>query len=183
MKKLLLVIFTILIGLVANSQTQVCPDVVCINSSNQDYFVINTPGSTYNWTITGGGVIASGQGTSTIFINWGSSIGTYFIEVIETNALGCVGLPVNCQIDVVSGPNVTITPLGPLCVGDPIVNLVGTPSGGVFSGIGVVGNTFNPSVGSQTVTYTYNDPNGCSGVATLFIVVSPIPITSAIYKD
>ena len=68
-------IFTLILCLVSTSlfsQTQVCPDVVCINTQNEDYFVINTPGSTYNWTLSGGGVIASGQGTSLILINWGA---------------------------------------------------------------------------------------------------------------
>jgi hypothetical protein len=78
---------------------------------------------------------------------------------------------------------VSITPVGPFCEGDPIVNLVGSPAGGVFSGVGVVGNTFNPAAGSQTITYTYNDPNGCSGVATFNIVIDPIPVTSPIYRE
>ena len=65
MKKILLLLF-VLISSTVFSQTQVCPDVVCINTQNEDYFVINTPGSTYNWTLSGGGVIASGQGTALI---------------------------------------------------------------------------------------------------------------------
>ena len=182
MKKILLLL-SILISSTLFSQTQVCPDIVCINTQNEDYFVINTPGSTYNWTLSGGGVIASGQGTSLILINWGSVVGSYTLQVIETNSNGCVGLPITCLINVVTGPNITINAVGPFCSGDPIVNLVGNPSGGVFSGTGVVGNTFNPSVGSQTVTYTYNDPNGCSGVTNINIVVNPIPNTSPIYRE
>jgi hypothetical protein len=181
--KNLIILFLIIISGSLLGQTQVCPDVVCINSQNQDYFVINTPGSTYNWTLSGGGTIASGQGTSTVFINWGSVVGTYILQVIETNSQGCIGLPVTCQIDVINGPNVSITPIGPFCSGDPIVNLVGNPSGGVFSGNGVVGNTFNPTFGNQTITYTYNDPNGCSGSATFNIIVNPTPNTSPIYKQ
>ena len=69
MKKFLFFLFVLISGTIFG-QTQVCPDIVCINSQNQDYFVINTPGSTYNWTLSGGGTIASGQGTSTVFINW-----------------------------------------------------------------------------------------------------------------
>lgn len=183
MKKFLFFITLVLFGINATAQTQVCPDVVCINTANQDYFVINTPGSTYNWTLSGGGTITSGNGTNTVFIDWGATIGTYTLQVIETNAQGCVGQPVTCQIDVVNGPNVTINAVGPFCEDDPIVNLVGNPAGGAFSGVGVVGNTFDPSVGSQTVTYTYNDPNGCSGTTTFNIVVSPTPNTSPIYKE
>lgn len=189
MKKILLLL-SILISSNLFSQTQVCPDVVCINTQDQDYFVLTTPGSTYNWQLSGGGVIQSAEATDTdadgrveIIIDWGSVIGSYTLQVTETNPNGCVGDPVTCIINVVNGPNVAINVVGPFCDGDPIVNLSGLPSGGVFSGTGVVGNTFNPSVGSQTVTYTYNDPNGCSGTATYNIVVDPLPITSPIYKQ
>ena len=186
-------IFTLILCLVSTSlfsQTQVCPDVVCINTQDQDYFVIATPGSTYAWQLSGGGVIQSAELTDTdadgrieIIIDWGAVVCNYTIQVTETNAAGCQGVPVTCQVDVVQGPNVTITPVGPFCEGDPIVNLVGNPAGGVFSGVGVVGNTFNPAAGSQTITYTYNDPNGCSGVATFDIIVDPIPVTSPIYRE
>ena len=182
MKKILLLL-SILISSTLFSQTQVCPDIVCINTQNEDYFVINTPGSTYNWNLSGGGVIASGQGTSTLFINWGPTIGTYTLQVVETNSSGCVGQPVTCQINLVNSPNLTINSVGPFCSDDAIVNLVANPSGGVFSGTGVFGNTFDPSFGSQTVTYTYNDPNGCSGTTNINIVVNPIPNTSPIYKE
>jgi len=185
MKNILIFLGVILSLITSNisAQTQVCPDIVCINTQNEDYFVINTPGSTYNWTLSGGGVIASGQGTSTLFINWGPTIGTYTLQVVETNSNGCIGQPVTCQINLVNGPNITINAVGPFCSDDAIVNLVGNPSGGVFSGTGVFGNTFDPSFGSQTVTYTYNDPNGCSGTTNINIVVNPIPNTSPIYKE
>jgi hypothetical protein len=172
------------------SQTQVCPDVVCINTQDQDYFVLTTAGSQYAWQLSGGGTIQSAEVTDTdadgrieIIIDWGSVAGTYTIQVTETNSSGCVGTPVTCQVDVVTGPNVSINAVGPFCAGDPVVNLVGNPAGGVFSGVGVVGNTFNPSAGSQTITYTYNDPNGCSGVVNYNIIVNPVPVTSPIYRE
>lgn len=189
MKKILLLLFT-LISSIVFSQTQVCPDVVCINTQDQDYFILTTVGSTYNWQLSGGGVIQSAEATDTdadgrieIIIDWSAVIGSYTLQVTETNISGCVGLPVTCQIDVVNGPNITINSVGPFCSDDAIVNLVGNPSGGVFSGTGVFGNTFDPSFGSQTVTYTYNDPNGCSGTTNINIVVNPIPNTSPIYKE
>lgn len=45
------------------------------------------------------------------------------------------------------------------------VSLTGTPTGGTFSGPGVVFSAFNPSLtgpGLHTITYTYNDGNDCS---------------------
>jgi hypothetical protein len=47
------------------------PDHACLDST-EDYWVINTPGSTYDWVLSGGGTIMNGQGTSAISINWTS---------------------------------------------------------------------------------------------------------------
>ncbi len=57
----------------------------------------------------------------------------------------------------------------------------GTPAGGVYSGTGVTGNVFNPSlagVGTHTLTYTYTDGNGCINSATNTIVVNALPIVT-----
>lgn len=50
----------------------------------------------------------------------------------------------------------------------------GVPAGGSYSGTGVSGGAFDPSVsgqGSFTITYSYDDPNGCNGTATQTIYV------------
>lgn len=52
--------------------------------------------------------------------------------------------------------------------------LIGAPLGGTFSGIGVSGTNFDPSVagvGTWTITYTYTDGNGCTDTATTYITV------------
>ncbi|MFY8138582.1 MAG: PKD domain-containing protein [Flavobacteriales bacterium] len=67
------------------------------------------------------------------------------------------------------GPNETL-----YCDLDLPVVLVGDPAGGVFTGPGMSGNIFNPAiagVGAHTITYTYTDPNVCSGEATLALQV------------
>ena len=56
---------------------------------------------------------------------------------------------------------------------------MGSPVGGTFSGVGVTGNLFDPSVGTQTVTYTYTNGDGCTNSATSVIVVNPLPTVSA----
>jgi hypothetical protein len=54
------------------------------------------------------------------------------------------------------------------CVNWPAFTLsAGSPNGGTYSGTGVSGNTFDPSVsgtGTFYVLYTYTDQNGCTGV-------------------
>ncbi|MGL4598195.1 MAG: T9SS type A sorting domain-containing protein [Bacteroidia bacterium] len=62
-----------------------------------------------------------------------------------------------------------------VCTDDADVILTGSPNGGTFSGPGVSGTIFDPSIGAgvQTVIYNYTDTNGCSGSATIQITVDP----------
>ena len=59
--------------------------------------------------------------------------------------------------------------------------LTGTPAGGTFSGLGVSGNTFVPSVagvGTIFITYTYTDGNGCTDSETQSVDVNGLPNVS-----
>lgn len=57
------------------------------------------------------------------------------------------------------------------CMNDPDIELMGSPSGGIWTGLGVSGNSFNPSFGTQTLTYTITDDNGCTASDQVVIVV------------
>ncbi len=65
--------------------------------------------------------------------------------------------------------------VGPVHVeGAPILLTGATPAGGTYSGAGVAGNFFNPSVagvGTHTITYTHTHPNGCTSSCTFNITV------------
>ena len=96
MKKFITILF-VCFGLASYGQTTINPDTVCANAVGEQYFVTNTPTSTYNWTITGGGgILQTGQGTNSITVDWGGVSGLYpnAVEVIESNANGCPGAPV-----------------------------------------------------------------------------------------
>ena len=96
MKKLLTLLL-VAVSLSAISQTTINPDTVCANATGEQYFVTNTPTSTYNWTITGGGgTLQTGQGTNSITVDWGGVSGLFpnAVEVIETNSTNCPGVPV-----------------------------------------------------------------------------------------
>lgn len=71
--------------------------------NTETYSVVNTPGSTYNWSVNGG-VINAGQNTNQITVTFPSSGGT--VSVTETNSAGCVGttvnLPVNCLTEILN---------------------------------------------------------------------------------
>ena len=177
MKKLLtllLVVFTTTIY----AQTTINPDTVCVNAVGEQYFVTNTVGSTYQWTVTGGGgTLQTGQGSNSITVDWGATPGLYpnAISVTETNVSGCPGIPVNLDVYILQ---LTLNNLGPFCVGDPSSPLTFSPAGGTLSGPGVVGNNFDPAtagIGNHLITYSLA---GCN--TTVNVVVNNGPITGPI---
>jgi len=62
--------------------------LIC-NDEQADYSVENNTGSTYNWDVVGGDIVA-GSGTSTISVLWGDP-GDGSVFVTETAATTCVG--------------------------------------------------------------------------------------------
>lgn len=80
---------------------------------------------------------------------------------------------------VIAPPIVTLNPLPDQCQNGAAISLIpyGDPAGGVFSGNGVSGTSFDPAVagaGSHIITYKY-PASGCSGIATQTIVVNAVP--------
>ena len=177
MKKLLTILCVIL-SLSAISQTTINPDTVCANALAEQYFVTNTPTSTYNWTATGGGsIIQTGQGTNSITVDWGgvSALFPNAISVTETSASGCPGAPILLDVFVLA---LSGNAIGPYCPGDPLATLTGAPIGGTWSGPGVIGNNFDPAaagVGNFVLTYSLS---GC--LTTINVTVNSGPVTGPI---
>ena len=177
MKKLITILL-VLFGLTTYGQTTINPDTVCANATGEQYFVTNTPTSTYQWTITGGGgALQTGQGSNSITVDWGAVSGLYpnAVEVIESNAANCPGTPVLIDVYVL---DLSGNPIGPFCAGDPTTPLVGNPAGGTWSGTGVVANAFQPStagVGNYVLTYSMG---GCN--TTINVTVNNGPVTGPI---
>lgn len=74
---------------------------ITANASGETYNVANTPGSSYQWTlsndaIAAGASIVSGQGSNEIEVNWGSAGG--LLSVFETTMDGCVGVPSSIMV-------------------------------------------------------------------------------------
>ena len=176
----LIVILLLMFSTKGLAQTTINPDTVCANAVGEQYFVTNTPTSTYQWTITGGGgVLQTGQGTNSVTVDWGGLSGLYpnAVEVIETNASNCPGTPVLLDVYVL---DLSGNVIGPFCPGDPTTPLVGNPVGGTWTGTGVVANAFQPSsagVGNYVLTYTMA---GCQ--TTINVVVNNGPVTGPIQR-
>lgn len=106
-------------------------------------------------------------------------VGTgYRIRVVASDPM-TVGTDNGSDLTVLPLPTVTQSSFVDLCSNGNPINLVGgSPAGGVYTGTGVSGGMFDPSVagaGSTSVTYTYTDVNGCQGSATETIVVNQAP--------
>lgn len=94
------------------------------------------------------------------------------------------GIPGNCgdtqTVDILIIPNAdaTITPVGPFCINDAPINLVGVTPGGTWSGTGITSpalGTFDPmTAGVGTHTITYSIIGACGDVQTTTITVNPL---------
>lgn len=189
MKRVLLLL-ALLFPIVGLAQlTTANPDTVCYQTNGSIYQVPSLgPGYTYNWTIVAPGVITSGQGTNNIGVNWSNAnpgLIPNAVTVIATNTTtGCTSTPVTLNV-IILNITPTITAVGPFCVTDPCIPLVGSPAGGTFSGPGVVGNQFCPSTsgtGTFPITYTYI-AGGCTFTTTTTIIVNPVPTLTPIQHN
>jgi len=83
------------------------PDSVCTDDTGVGYSVTNTPGSTYNWTVTGGSVV-SPNSLNNVTIDWGSTGMAGTVQVVENN--GCTdGALVNAAVNIHTIPLASIT--------------------------------------------------------------------------
>jgi gliding motility-associated-like protein len=161
----------------------VASDTVCFNTTNEVYNVPNLgAGFTYAWSSIGN--IVSGQGTTSITVDY-TSIPAGFIpgvvDVIATSPNGCTSLPISFDVTVFNILPV-IDPAGPFCSNDEFSTLNATPIGGVFSGTGMMGADFYPSFADTLdnfITYTYLQ-SGCSFDTTINITVYEQPTITPI---
>ena len=78
MKKVLLALL-VLLGLQTQAQiTTKRRFTVCASAIGEQYFVTNTPGSTYQWNVGGAsGAVLQSNGTNATTIDWGSISGLF----------------------------------------------------------------------------------------------------------
>ena len=134
---------------------------VCANETGIIYSVTNTAGSTYAWTVTGG-VQTGGTNSSSITVTWGTA-GAGNVQVVETNAAGCPGAPVNLAVTINAIPTASMTGATTICVGSSATLQM------VFTGTGPW--TFEYSDGVTTIA-------GNSAVSPFDLLVSPSATTT-----
>ena len=120
--------------------------------------------------------------TATLTVNRAPvTINGYRYRVVITNGCGQSTTSNGAATLTVSpSPVVVATDLfnQRICLSDTLVPLVGTPVGGVWTGIGVSGFNFVPpatAVGSYVLTYTYTNSFGCTVTDTTLVKVVDCP--------
>jgi len=185
MKKLILFLLMLLPTLIFGQLTTINPDTVCYQSTTLSTYQIPSAGTgTYNWTVPACASIVSGQGTTSIQVNWsGCAPGLInnAVTVNFTSSGGCPATPVSVSVFIYR-VTPTITSIGPFCPNAPCVTLSATPTGGTFSGVGVTGNQYCPGTNNSTITYTYTN-GGCTFTTTTGVVINPTPTLSPIQHD
>ena len=164
----------------------------CVGTQYVDYY---TEGgmSNYQWTVSAGGSIYSGQGTSHLRVIWNTS-GAQSLSINYINASGCtLAVPYSADIFVSPVPGVagTITGTATVCAGQqgvaysttPVMNATSytwtLPAGAtIASGTGTNSITVNfgtnASSGSITVAGT-NDCGSGTPSAPFAVTVNPLP--------
>ncbi|MDQ3192661.1 MAG: gliding motility-associated C-terminal domain-containing protein, partial [Bacteroidota bacterium] len=145
---------------------------------------IVTANSTASEICLGASLTLTGSGANTYVWNNGVINGTAFsptatntYTLMGTNTNGCSASD-TITIIVNQLSNVIFPNLDSVCSTDNAIQLTaGTPSGGIYSGPGVSGNEFDPSIGTGTyaLTYTYTDSNNCTNSANSSIAVNTTP--------
>lgn len=159
---------------------------VCLNATEPYGVALNT-GSTYAWSITpvagGNGTITAGATPNLITVTW-TSAGTATLSVVETNAQGCVGDPVNILVTINPLPTVTVNS-STICAGTS-ATITATPgTAGTYNYAWTVpagatnpGNTasFTSNIaGTYSVVITSTTSNCASASASGTVTIAAAP--------
>lgn len=159
-------------GCVNSFTTQVtmsAAPVITVNSSTI------CSGTTATLTASGVSSYTWSTGSNSSSVTASPSAATVY--TVSGNLAGCpVAVSQTATITVSALPSVSIAAISSaLCNTTGTVNLAGSPFGGTFTGIGIVGNTFSPQAagtGTFVVSYSYTGANACSGIAHTNIIVA-----------
>lgn len=169
---------------------------VCVNAGPQTYQIpVPTISSTYSWALTGTavGTISSGQGTSTIVIDW-TQPGTATLVVTETSntpLANCFGTSQPLNLTILAAPDATLAVQGPAasCAdGAPLTFSLGGGAGSTYAWTvnntpqTTTGNalTFNATTaGTYTIGVQETNTGTCVGpVITTQLVINAVPSTT-----
>ncbi|TVR85766.1 MAG: HYR domain-containing protein, partial [Saprospirales bacterium] len=145
----------------------------CIDQGIVDLSMLTPAANPSGGTYSGNGVAGND------FDPASAGVGVHEITYVFTDGNGCTD---SCafEIEVFDLPVVECPDdIEEVFVGaDPFALTGATPTGGSYSGPGVSMGDFDPAaagVGTHTITYTFEDSNGCENACTFEIEVVPTP--------
>ncbi|MDX2248733.1 MAG: LamG-like jellyroll fold domain-containing protein [Bacteroidia bacterium] len=189
---------TILTASVSGSYSLQVDASGCITSAPPVSVVVNVPPSVLFDTLaaiclnaspivltTGfpaGGVYAGIGVNAGIFNPVAADTGIHVLNYYFTDSNGCTD-SASQNIEVLPLPEVSQAPFDPLCaLSQPVLLTGGMPVGGVYSGSGVNGQSFDPALvgpGQYLIAYTVTGANGCTNLANQMMTVYTNPAVSA----
>ena len=172
------------------------PYEACAGTTNYTY-TTETGMSGYTWTVTAGGSIISGAGTSSIQVQW-SAIGPQSVSVTYTNTGGCQAQTptvYNVTVSDLPGDAGTITGADTVCAGtedvlysiNPVTGATSyvwslPPGATIASGTGTSNITvdFADNATTGVISVVGNNSCGSGGLSEMDIIVNPIPDTPVV---
>jgi hypothetical protein len=165
------------------AQTNTSPvQTVCAGSTAEPYLINPpTPGSTYQWSLSGGGTLTNGVSSDNITVDWGVTAGVYTVTVTETDVNGCSGAPRTVDVTVQALPIAPAVTNELACEGGLIPDLTATGTAltwyddaALTNQVGVGNNFSTLQTGAGLYTYYATESlNGCEGPS--------VPVTLEIY--
>jgi hypothetical protein len=157
----------VFVSKICNASAKVNTATAAVICDGEDLTLTSDAGGSYLWN--------TGATTRSISIN---IPGNYSVQV--TNSYGCSMNSIAKAVTTATKPIVTYdeTNDSVIITGSAFTLTAGTPVGGVYTGDGVAGNIFDPSIvsiGNHEVFYTYTDSNGCSNTDTALISIQRDP--------
>jgi len=173
------------IAVVSDCPTQIPianPDVIVCDGVSSVTVTASTSGTgMLQWFNSANTSSATKLGTGNSYQTTVTNAGSYTYFVAEYNASkACysIAVPVNVTINSIPTASIIAAGNGKYCLNSTSQFVTVTPTGGVLTGTGITGQTFNPSiagVGTHTLIYNYSDANGCKTSTTTSVTVNPIP--------
>jgi len=163
------------------------PASACVNSTGNVYST-DQGMTNYTWTVSSGGTITSGAGSSSITVAWATA-GAKTVQVSYTNSYGCApASPASYPVTVNPLPVPTISGSNSVCKSSTQVyttqsGMTGyqwtvSAGGTLVSGGGTNAITVSwNGTGTQAVTVNYTNANGCTAAAPVVfnVTVNPVP--------
>lgn len=186
---------TVLVNATPLTPSTINGSLTTCGNDTATYSISSVPGaSNYTWSVSGGGTIVTGQGTTSIDVSWGSTSGTFTVSVSAGNNCGgstASTITVNLQAPAPIMNSVIVGDTG-VCPGAEVYSISAIPnatsyawtvgSGGtVTGGQGTTSATITwATAGTHVVSVVATNTCGNSSASTLSVNVHPAPTAPTI---